>query len=112
MKPAGKRTLLGAKDAVDIYMMLNSRTRGLSSRLAKKYGVSPKTIRDIWNRTSWTESTSKYWGLTFATVICPDDLNRVLDRVCVAYETPHALWTGCVPPQDPFEDDYPYWVNE
>ena len=37
--------------------------RGESSKLAKQYGVSPKTVRDVWNRKSWTEVTMSLWNL-------------------------------------------------
>jgi hypothetical protein len=32
--------------------------RGMSAKIAKSYGVSAKTIRDIWNRKSWVKATS------------------------------------------------------
>ncbi|EKX35424.1 hypothetical protein GUITHDRAFT_118441 [Guillardia theta CCMP2712] len=32
-----------------------------SSFVAKKYGVSSKTIRDIWSRRTWTEATRPLW---------------------------------------------------
>ncbi len=33
-----------------------------SVKLAKKYGVSVNTIRDIWNKRSWVCSTVHLWG--------------------------------------------------
>ncbi len=36
--------------------------KGKSVALSKKYGVSPKTIRDIWNSKSWTSATSALWS--------------------------------------------------
>ena len=30
-------------------------------RLGERHGVSPKTIRDIWNRKSWVKVTRAYW---------------------------------------------------
>ena len=127
------RIQLDARQAVDIYMMHLCRTKGLSTRLAKKYGVHPKTIRDIWNRVSWTEHTSKYWGTSCADVVSSNTFATVLNRVvnkeppfalwpgCVpphdlnrvaSEEPPLALWPGCVPPHDPFADDFPYWIDE
>ncbi len=35
-----------------------------SVKLARKYGVSAKTIRDIWNKKSWTCSTVQLWEAT------------------------------------------------
>jgi hypothetical protein len=36
----------------------NARIRGESTKLAKRYSVSAKTIRDIWNRKSWASATA------------------------------------------------------
>lgn len=38
------------------------RKGSVSTRLAAKYGVSPKTIRDIWNGITWTAVTSRPAG--------------------------------------------------
>jgi hypothetical protein len=35
--------------------------RGKSSPLSKFYGVSPRTIRDIWNRQTWGYATNHLW---------------------------------------------------
>ncbi len=43
--------------------MNEPRIRGLSQPLAKRYGVSPKTIRDIWNRRTWTLATTSCCSL-------------------------------------------------
>jgi hypothetical protein len=37
------------------------RTKGQSARIAAQYGVSPKTIRDIWNRRTWSCTTAHLW---------------------------------------------------
>jgi hypothetical protein len=37
--------------------------KGQSAPLAKQYGVSPKTIRDIWNRRTWAYVTIQLWCL-------------------------------------------------
>jgi len=106
------RIRLNAQQAVDIYMMHRNRKKGLNARLAKKYGVSPKTIRDIWNRVSWTEHTSKYWGTSCADIIVSSNtFAAVLNRVA-REEPPLALWPGCVPPRDPFAGDFQYWMDE
>lgn len=31
---------------------------GRSGAVAKKFGVSPKTVRDVWNKTTWVEGFS------------------------------------------------------
>lgn len=35
--------------------------KGHSTHLALKYGVTSKTIRDIWNRKSWISATAHLW---------------------------------------------------
>ncbi len=37
------------------------RIRGKSAQLSNKYGVSAKTIRDIWSRRTWTNATCHLW---------------------------------------------------
>eukprot|EP00961_Rhodomonas_salina_P162873 2194206-Rhodomonas_salina.2 len=34
---------------------------GKSALVAEVYSVSPKTIRDIWNRKTWTQATRQFW---------------------------------------------------
>ena len=38
------------------------RTKGRSSHVAKRFGVSAKTIRDIWNKRTWTNVTADLWS--------------------------------------------------
>jgi hypothetical protein len=60
-----RRIILTEKKAGEIYSLKpspsfpESTKRGESqSRLvAEKYGVSPKTVRDIWNRKTWIAAT-------------------------------------------------------
>ena len=66
---SGPRALLTKQQATEIYMigklvrrmgidpMLGSR----SAQIAKTYGVSPKAIRDIWNRRTWQNETRHLW---------------------------------------------------
>ena len=35
--------------------------RGQSSKIADHFGVSPKTIRDVWAQRSWKMATSSMW---------------------------------------------------
>ncbi len=37
------------------------RIRGQSVPVAKRFGVSPKTVRDIWSRRTWTYTTEQLW---------------------------------------------------
>jgi hypothetical protein len=36
--------------------------KGKSVQVSAKYGVSAKTIRDIWNGRTWTSATSALWS--------------------------------------------------
>ena len=53
--------------AADIYIQRprDAGTRygsmSLAAKLARMYDVSPKTIRDIWNRKSWVKATRSLW---------------------------------------------------
>ena len=38
-----------------------SRMRGQSVPVANRFGVSPKTVRDIWNRQTWAYATEELW---------------------------------------------------
>jgi hypothetical protein len=38
-----------------------SRIKGQSVPVAARFGVSPKTVRDIWNRRTWAFTTEKLW---------------------------------------------------
>ena len=49
-----------------------------STRLTSIYGVSPKTIRDIWNRRTWTSVTSL--------VVNEEDASVKLRGVCYLFE--------------------------
>jgi hypothetical protein len=56
--------ILTAEQAKSIYALRSASTAegpqahlvaGKSSLVAEMYGVSPKTIRDVWNRKTWTQ---------------------------------------------------------
>ena len=49
------------KDFFDLFENRTS-SRGTSVLISSAFGVSPKTVRDIWNRRSWSRSTCKYWA--------------------------------------------------
>ena len=40
----------------------DSGVRGKSVPVAAQYGVSPKAIRDIWNRKAWAYATAHLWS--------------------------------------------------
>ena len=39
----------------------SKKTKGESAKLALRYGVSAKTIRDVWNKKTWADATSHLW---------------------------------------------------
>ena len=67
---SGPRALLTDQQAAQIYTIgqafrhcgMDPLQGGRSSMLAKKYGVSPKAIRDIWNRRTWQNGTRHLWA--------------------------------------------------
>ena len=66
---SGPRALLTKEQAAEIYMIRKAdRQQGIdpilgsrSAQIAKTYGVSPKAIRDIWNRRTWQNETRHLW---------------------------------------------------
>ena len=57
-----------------------SRIKGQSVRVAALFGVSPKTIRDIWNRRTWAYATIHLWYLE------QPDLGEVLENGPSSYK--------------------------
>lgn len=61
------KIILSSEQAVDIYKKrpLGDTSALTCSRrskeLSEQYVVNSKTIRDIWNRTTWVKATHKYW---------------------------------------------------
>jgi hypothetical protein len=58
------RALLTQKEAVEIYLCRKSRPgqKVNTSMLSRKYNISPKAIRDIWNRRTWAPETQHLWA--------------------------------------------------
>ena len=60
------RAVLHESQAMEIYRQRKTKSTRLGADsntvfLAKKYNVSPKTIRDIWNRRTWIQQTRHLW---------------------------------------------------
>ena len=61
------RAVLNANDAVEIYKFkthsfdADRAFTGHAPRVAEIFNVSPKTIRDIWNRRTWIPETRHLW---------------------------------------------------
>ena len=62
------RALLSAEQAIEIYKLrrcwkFDSNGRFISGAtiIAKNFNISPKTVRDIWNRRTWSYETRHLW---------------------------------------------------
>jgi hypothetical protein len=65
-EPSSKRQQLTVAEAVQIYELRPSKTRGTNlyrdcRTLAPFFGVTPKTIRDVWSGRTWVEATRHLW---------------------------------------------------
>jgi len=67
---SSKRQQLTAEEAAEIYKLRPQPGKGGTLRrgsmlhckaVAPKYGVTPKTIRDVWSGRSWAEATKPLW---------------------------------------------------
>ena len=60
---AAKTTTLTAHDAIDIYLAKASRSArdSLTSVLSKRYNITMKAVRDVWNLRTWVWATMPYW---------------------------------------------------
>jgi hypothetical protein len=67
------------------FFAMGSVMRGLTSPVAKEFGVTVKTIRDIWNRKTWRCSTNHMWHLDNDT--CFDTHDGSL------YSIEQSIWT-------------------
>ena len=57
------RALLTEKQAIEIYICRKSKTdhKVSTTALSKQFNISPKAIRDIWNRRTWAPETQHLW---------------------------------------------------
>ena len=60
---AAKTTTLTAHDAIDIYLAKASRSArdSLTSVLSKRYNITMKAVRDVWNLRTWVWATVPFW---------------------------------------------------
>ena len=66
-----RRAILTAEQAVEIYQLRphhitidggDAQCSGRTLSVARRFGISPKAVRDIWNRRSWASETSHLWA--------------------------------------------------
>ena len=56
------RVRLTPEQAIDIFKKRRTKTPRTANKLAKKYSILPKAIRDIWKRNSWAQYTRPHWN--------------------------------------------------
>ena len=56
---------------------INGKVKSQSRLLAEKYGVSPKTVRDIWNKKTWCFATLKHSSSNNGDVILVNKRNHL-----------------------------------
>jgi hypothetical protein len=56
-------------DAVAIFKMKRRKTSKTAARLAAKYSITPKAVRDVWTWKTWIVATKSLW--TCKDVCCP-----------------------------------------
>jgi hypothetical protein len=80
------RALLTEAEAVEIYsyklcsgndLLLTGRTTSLS----RKYNISPKAIRDIWNHRTWRRATRHMWTAENPTPMAARKQKKSVDRI-------------------------------
>jgi hypothetical protein len=54
--------VITAADAAKIYSAKSRKTRHEAARLAAKFGITAKAIRDIWRRRTWKRTTEHLWA--------------------------------------------------
>jgi hypothetical protein len=65
VSPARGVCILTAQEVMTIFLARKERwgrRDQVASRLALKFGVAPRTVRDIWNLRTWTETTRALWS--------------------------------------------------
>ena len=96
------RAVLTATQAIEIYsyrkvksngQKTDSLLSGRSAAVAKKFNVSPKAIRDIWNRRTWSQETKHLWTDDERPMIRQERLHRDSFSISgrVSAPTPYSL---------------------
>ena len=59
-----KLSLLSPKTFKSCLESVQIKIRGESAKIGSRYGVSAKTIRDVWNRKTWIKATHRLWEVS------------------------------------------------
>ena len=96
-----KGPILSTEQVVEIYkikLAMRSKNNDLSEKwrkrsnsnlVSRRYQVSPKAIRDIWNHITWKKITSPFWLVENKDVFCEKD--EFVHRVDFSLEVLHHL---------------------
>ncbi len=57
-----KLAFVAPSSSIACFQSLERRARGQSALISSRFGVSPKTIRDIWNHKTWAHATNHLWS--------------------------------------------------
>jgi hypothetical protein len=68
----------------DYHMGHNQRLKSQSRLVAEQYGVSPKTVRDIWHQKTWARSTIGLDGKAMGTSL-KEDIRRQSIQVRIGH---------------------------
>ena len=61
-------------------------------KLAEKYGVNPRTIRDLWNRKTWAYATIFLWPEEhYLKLHSEEDVNQVIKQWPIFFPARHNL---------------------
>ena len=101
---AAKTTTLTAHDAIDIYLAKASRSArdSLTSVLSKRYNITMKAVRDVWNLRTWKWTTMPYWTRSdlakfLRKHLCTQCQRKGVTSLASAFHAPSAQWPGFTP---------------
>ena len=79
---AAKTTTLTAHDAIDIYLAkaLRSARDSSTSVLSKRYNITMKAVRDVWNLRTWAWATMPFWTQRPREVLAQAPLRAMQDE--------------------------------
>jgi len=115
--------VLTAEQAVTIFLARKERKgkRGtVANRLACRYGVAPRTVRDIWNLRTWTETTRPLWSSAdFARAAKKESMKRECAppaaRAALRLDAAHGEWKLCAawltPGEEWERDEFDYVLD-
>ena len=117
---AKPRAILTQDQAVEIFMLKppasDPKSSKHSHRVARRYDVSEKTVRDIWRGRTWHAETKHLDPCRPARISAPPGRplgkkDRAPRRISHSTEASGAKEANILALEDPFHDDWPYWAR-